>query len=375
MPKRPERPAAVPQDLHGLLAHIGLTNIRARGEEVWASCPSHKDSGDSWSMNAKTGLHRCFGCGYAGSLQSAVMDTLDIDNFVANRLIRSFGLAEVLDADTLYELREPAHHEPAPLAPTVRFRTFTEVPEGVLANKQISPASARHFDIRWETDTSSWALPIKSPGGVFLGYQSKGPGRVVRTLPPGIKKKRTVFGAEHLVRCKTVIIVESPLDVAVLHTLGYESAIATFGAVVADEQIRLVRDYAEEIILALDNDAAGLENMARIAGGVSYNQRGQRIESTPWMDLIPMKIIKYWRPSGSKPKDIGEMTPAESAWALDNAVPALGWALTIERMNRRVHRPVAPIPGRSRRTHGGQPRDPGRLLDGAGQNSGDHRSS
>lgn len=263
------------------------------------------------------------------------MDQLDCDNFVANRLIRSFGMADTLDRAQLEEALQ-AGPVPAPkqvLAPIQRFRTFVDVPDEYLIRRGLERSAVDHFGIRWNPRMESWVLPIRSPGNVLLGWQEKGPG-FVRNRPPGVQKGSTVFGAEHLNRMELVVLVESPLDVAYLHGIGYDAA-ASFGAGVSDEQMRLLAEYASSIVLALDNDEAGIENMVRVASGYSYGSKGRRFVGTPWASRVPMKVIRY---RDDSPKDVGEMEIDEVVWAIEDAVHILDWLAGMPRGNHHVSR-------------------------------------
>jgi DNA primase len=41
---------------------------RPRGDEIVVSCPFHEDTNPSFSVNLKTGLFKCFGCGAQGDV-------------------------------------------------------------------------------------------------------------------------------------------------------------------------------------------------------------------------------------------------------------------------------------------------------------------
>lgn len=373
-----------PKDLPGLLAHIGLTHIRERGDEVWASCPSHRDSGDSWSINRRTGMHSCFACGHAGTIQTLVMEEMECDNFKANRLIRSFGAADVLDhLEAAAEARsraqdieeDPTPFKPAPLSMTARFATFGDVPDEALAKRKISRETAEEFGLRWK-GPKTWVLPIRSPGGRLMGWEEKSP-NFVFDRPKGINTSETVFGAERLAWCDQAILVESPLDACRLHSLGYEHAFASFGAVVSDDQIRLLCEYANEIVLALDNDHAGTENMARIVSGVRYAKNGKAVRSTVWWAHKPLKVIAYRKGDG---KDVGEMSEDRIAESLAEATAANLWVQGVTRDHYDAHRetlkgvrrPATRIPRGGGRADVLRP-PAGRLRNGARQDGGDHR--
>lgn len=368
-----------PKDLRGLLEHIGLKYIRERGDEVWAGCPSHHDSGDSWSINRRTGMHSCFACGHAGTLQMLVMDEVGCDNFAANRLIRSYGVEDILDyleeaerqrSQLIEEPEDESPFRPPPMSMAVKFSLFTDPPDQALAKRKISRESAEAYGLRWKAP-KAWVLPIRSPGGQLMGWEEKGP-QFVLDRPRGVNTSETVFGAERLRHCERAVLLESPLDACLLHTLGIEHAFASFGAVVSDAQIRLLCEYTDEILLALDNDKAGRENMARIISGVRYAKNGKRVRSTEWQAHKKISVISYDKSDG---KDVGEMSEDRIRQALGEPIPAHLWVQGVARDHYEFFRAVAGLPRGGRRPNGGGKPLTGRLRDGAGKDGRDHRRS
>jgi DNA primase len=60
-----------------------------------------------------------------------------------------------------------------------------------------------------------------------------------------------------------VVLVESPLDVLRLAAVGV-AAVAAYGAYVSNAQVTLLVEYADHVILALDNDKAGVEQTQKL---------------------------------------------------------------------------------------------------------------
>jgi len=339
-------------------------------------CATVRETGD-FSLADNLLVGNCFGCGYAGSLTWLVMEQMECDNFVANRLIRSYGGATVLDAlemsSSLEEQRDTTYEEPykrVALSMGAQFQTFGAPPVDQLEKRHVSPEISSHLGIRWKAP-STWILPIKSPGGVLLGWEEKAP-NIVRDRPTGVKTSSTVFGAEHLRACKTAILVESPLDAAKLRTLGYEHSYASFGAVVSDDQMRLLSEYCDEILLALDHDAAGTENMARLASGIRYNQRGETVRSTSWWARKRLLIISY---AEDDPKDVGDMSEDRIAESVANATPANLWLEGAKRITHGVSRSTKGISTRGLSASGVRRIPPRGTFNGAGQNRHSHRNS
>lgn len=56
---------------------------------------------------------------------------------------------------------------------------------------------------------------------------------------------------------KFLILCEGYMDVISLNQAGFDSAVATLGTAISEEQARLMRQYCEEVIISYDSDSAG----------------------------------------------------------------------------------------------------------------------
>src|SRR5262249_13545571 len=74
-------------------------------------------------------------------------------------------------------------------------------------------------------------------------------------------KQETLFGFDlarkPMAGARQVVIVEGYMDAAMAHQHGYRNVVATLGTAVTDRHLRLLRRHVDEIVLALDADAAG----------------------------------------------------------------------------------------------------------------------
>lgn len=70
-------------DVPALLARLDIPHDR-RGGELWALCPSHDDHRPTnWSINAETGVHNCFSCGFGGDYVALVVHVLALSRSLA----------------------------------------------------------------------------------------------------------------------------------------------------------------------------------------------------------------------------------------------------------------------------------------------------
>jgi 5S rRNA maturation endonuclease (ribonuclease M5) len=309
-------------DVEAVLESLGL-DADAHGEELCALCPMHErrtgrlDHLPSWWINAETGAHICFSCGYKGNIFQLVCDVKEFykevtwgDNNEYDYHAAKVWLSSVAEvpAEKLQEMIRslPQRIEPAPKPipmSDARLAVFTTPPLEALDSRNITPETAEEFGILWDKKTSSWILPLRDPEtNQLLGWQEKG--TVERTFynrPVGLKKSTTLFGVQRL-NGKTAIVVESPLDCARLSSAGFEIPVAICGSSLSDYQVKLLRSV-DVIIAAFDNDSAGQKaNKEMLTWGKKYG-----------FDLF------FFNYSQSNKKDPGEMTDEEITWALENA--------------------------------------------------------
>ena len=290
-------------DIERALVLLDIPLVAQRGDEVQGLCPKHKartgkeDHNPSWWINSVTGAHICFSCGYKGNIYTLVADLKGVDYFDAKEYVDS---NQELGADVLLKrIRELPQYVSAaeePLAMSeARLAIYTQPPANELRKRFISPEAAEIHNVLWDTTNSAWIVPIRDPNDYSLwGWQEKGAkGRFFRNQPQGVKKSKTVFGVETM-STSTLVVVESPLDVARLTTAGIPGSISTFGAMVSEEQAKIMR-RADRVIAAFDKDQAG----------VHANELMRGFSRKYGIDL------SYFNYTGIDVKDPGDMTEKE----------------------------------------------------------------
>ena len=278
--------------LVSVLRNIGVDIRRSDGKEIQGRCPVHlrrtgrEDRSPSWSMNAQTGLWICFSCQARGSLPMLVQELTgsEEDLLGVHTMLIDAGLAAA-------QSTEKQEHTTITNDDLLRFGRFTDVPKEQAKRRNLSVDLLRSYNVRWDTDTRSWVLPITTHFGELLGWQHKGKGWV-RNHPEGVEKRLSLFGFTHL-KGNSAVLVESPLDV-IRFACVFESpqAVASYGVAVSKEQIRLLNLAVDKLIVAMDNDNAG------------------RVASKRFFKELPnfSKGVWYWSYKHCDAKDIGEMS-------------------------------------------------------------------
>lgn len=113
-------------------------------------------------------------------------------------------------------------------------------------------------------------------GGRLMG-EGKGPKYLNTNDTPAFKKSRNLY-ALNLAKAHKgtqLVLAEGYMDVIALHQAGFDNAVATLGTALTPEQARLIGQYAAEVIIAYDSDAAG-RRATRRASDI-FDQIGMRV--------------------------------------------------------------------------------------------------
>ena len=242
-------------DLESALLSLEIEVIRHTGDEIIAKCPKHlertgkEDKNPSWSINTNTYVHHCFSCGYAGTLTSLYRDVL---GEVPEDLEWELSKQSIFSA--LNNPREKEEKTPVTTSEWL-LSTYVDVPEKLLALKNLKQESANFFGVKWNKEDKVWVLPIRSIDGTLLGFQLRQKG-IVLNQPAGVEKGKTLFGIHLFKDVSHITVVESPLDAVRFHGVGIP-AVATFGASITSDQLNLLSRNYRYVISAMDNDSAG----------------------------------------------------------------------------------------------------------------------
>ncbi|MFJ1700378.1 toprim domain-containing protein [Streptomyces sp. NPDC088252] len=303
----------VPADIPAALADLGLQVMRIIGDEANGKCPKHfertgkEDRHPSWSCNTNTGVFNCFSCMYTGPFVQLVVDVLDISWDEAVEWVRQRGGIERVNKilgrgkyiDELLEEQAVQIFTEADLA------LYTTPPLEARRKRGLTEASCKYYGILWDKSRDMWITPIRDRNGKLLGWQEKNE-RVFKNRPFSIEKSKTLFGF-HQFEGGTAILLESPLDCARLHSVGVKGAVSSYGAAVSDWQMQLLFEYADLIILALDNDRDGWKAAQQLKQ--RYRGMGRR--------------LAFYNYGASDAKDAGDQSGDEIRFGVDHRLSPL----------------------------------------------------
>jgi DNA primase len=302
------------EEMERLLDDLGIEHVNVRGDEIQGFCPMHEqrtgkqDNNPSWYINADTGAHICFSCEYRGNVVSLVSAIRNISYDEALDWLSTGGA--LLDAFERAISKPKQVFEELVYISEASLSAFTDPPEHALRARGITLGAAQKYGLKWDTQTESWIIPIRDPQtGQLQGWQLKAfNGRHFRNYPVGVKKSLGLFGYQQY-QGGDMIVVESPLDVVRLASIGIPGAVAIYGAIVSDVQLKYLLT-SDRLVFALDADDAGKASSAKV---VDYTE-SHNFEA--W----------FFDYSNTPMKDVGGMSRAEVIIGLSNAKHSIRYA-------------------------------------------------
>jgi DNA primase len=348
-----------------IVALVGEHAALKRVGQRWVGlCPFHSEKSPSFSVNAEAGFYYCFGCQASGDAISFVraMEHLDFVDAVrrladkAGITIREDGNAgrdnqkRKVFLDAMEEATEWYHRRLLTGSDGGKARDY-------LRSRGYDGEVVRRFRLGWAPDgwdTLCTALklsedvavgaglgfvnkrgrlqdafrarvlfPICDPSGhpVALGGRvlpgSSDPAKYKNsTETPIYSKRRTLYALnwakQDIIASGEVVVCEGYTDVIGFFEAGVPRAVATCGTALAEEHVKLLKNFATRIVLAFDADGAG-----QSAAGRFYE----------WERKLEVDVAVAALPPGSDPADLARSDPAALREAVAGATPFLQFRL------------------------------------------------
>jgi len=286
--------------------YVRLT--KRSGSNMFGLCPFHSESTPSFSVNSEKQIYHCFGCGKGGGAIGFIMEIenvafRDAVEVLARRVgmtVPEGGASEDVAGKRrrMLELnRDAARHfyEMLSSAGSGHAREY-------LAKRGISKTAATKFGIGAAPDSRTLLLdamvnkgytnqelteaglvrkgregsgiydvfrnrlmfPVIDVRGGVIGFSGRilGDGEPKYLNSPDtlvFSKRRNLFALNLAKKSKSgmLILAEGNIDVVSLHQAGFDSAVASLGTALTEEQARLMARYTQKAVIAYDSDEAG----------------------------------------------------------------------------------------------------------------------
>ena len=292
--------------------------LKRAGANFRALCPFHKEKTPSFNVNPAKQIWHCFGCGKGGDVFKFVMDYENLDFLAAvRRLAERAGIKVEAEDATGHLARGEKElllrlHDEAAAFFQENLRA-ADVAKRYLEKRQITLEVARQWRIGYAVDAwdgllqwaqrkkydpalltaAGLALP-RDNGGLYDRFRGRlmfsicdEQGRVVgfsgRILTdakdqpkyvnspetPIFQKGRILFALDKAKRTiieeKFAVICEGQIDTIACHEAGITNVVAPQGTALTEQHARILKRYADEVVLMYDADEAGQNAIVRSA--------------------------------------------------------------------------------------------------------------
>ena len=285
------------------------------GSNLFGLCPFHSEKTPSFSVSPDKQIYHCFGCGKGGGVINFIME---IENLsfpeAVEFLARRVGMELPEQADD-HESRRRArmlalNRDSARYFHDQLSTPGAQVAREYIAKRQISKKMVTAFGLGFAPDGWSGLIdamhakgytdyelfdaglvrrgksggyydtfrrrlmfPVIDVRGNVIGFSGRvlGDGEPKYMNSPEtlvFNKSRNLFALNLAKKSKSgyIILSEGNIDVVSLHQAGFDSAVASLGTSLTPEQARIISRYTNEVIIAYDNDGAGIKASQRAIG-------------------------------------------------------------------------------------------------------------
>lgn len=288
-------------------------SLKRTGKNWKGLCPFHDDKNPSFDVNPTLGRYQCWSCGAKGDIFNWVMQTQNVGFADALRILaQEAGVTlsrqkkEGTGKRELYEqamslalqfFREQLKKDRAAL----EYCSKRGLDEGAIDDYELgfSPDVGEALAVALQKAK----LPLADCKSLFLveqdgsgGYFDRFRGRLMfpirdergalvafggRILGDGIpkyinssdtplySKRRVLYGLNRakdaIAKSKRAVLVEGYLDVIACHRAGAMEAVASLGTALSEDHGKLLKRWADDVVVLYDGDAAGQKAAERAA--------------------------------------------------------------------------------------------------------------
>lgn len=293
--------------------------LKRQGRNHFGLCPFHDEKSPSFSVTEEKQIFHCFGCGKGGNVYTFLMEKegfsfIDAVTYLADRA--NIELPKIKQHETAYSedaqvvlsasewLTKYYHHvlkytEEGKLAlQYLHDRGLTEtiidqlqlgfapnesdVTVEFLLKKDFHQQQLIKVGVLSQATAGNAMDPFRGrvifPIQNHLGRTVAFGGRAIGEMKPKYlnSPENEIFHkgsllyhfhlAKQFIRKKNqVIIFEGYMDVISAHQADIKNVVATLGTTLSEQQAKLLRRYADEVVLCYDTDEAGLKGMYQAA--------------------------------------------------------------------------------------------------------------
>ncbi|OPZ90417.1 MAG: DNA primase [Firmicutes bacterium ADurb.Bin419] len=284
--------------------------LEKKGKNYFGLCPFHREKTPSFSVDNTKQMYHCFGCGKGGGVIQFVMDAENLDYIEAIKFLAEKARITLPEGESEEERKKALNSQQIIKINTDAARFYYDLLNDkkisdarlYLEKRKVSEGIIKKFGLGYSSNEwDSLYTFLKSKGysdedllssGLILarkngdGYFDRFRGRIMfpifdlrgnvigfggRVLDTSLpkymnspetlvyNKRRNLYALNFAKNSgeKRIIVVEGYMDVISLYQFGIINTVASLGTALTESQGRILKKYAEEIIISYDADTAG----------------------------------------------------------------------------------------------------------------------
>ncbi|MCJ7510262.1 MAG: DNA primase [Dehalococcoidia bacterium] len=343
--------------------------LQKAGRNYKAICPFHSERAPSFFVSPERQSWHCFGaCGTGGDIFSFVMKKENLEFGEALRLLAERAGVTLVERRPEEEAAKDRLREANEAAARFYHRTLVSTPTGrggqrarrYLEERGLEMKSIQDFQLGYSP--SGWdslcqdlrghgyggeelvaaglavegerglrdlfrqriMFPITDMRGRVVGFggrslpsegEEEAQPKYLNTSQTAIFDKGSLLYAldkakEHIRREGLAVIVEGYMDAITAHQHGFANVVASMGTALGERQVRLLKRFSRDVVLALDADSAGQEATLR---------------AVEYQDLLERDIRVLILPEGRDPDQVIRSDPEAWSALLAGAQPLLDY--------------------------------------------------
>ncbi len=282
-------------------------NLRRQGKNLLGLCPFHNEKSPSFVVYPENNSFYCFGCNKGGDVISFVMGVENLDFTEAVKLLAQRSGMTLPEEGGDFSMSRLRTRILEINRESGRFYFgVLSTPEGkaglnYFKSRGLDPKTIRHFGLGYAPDTGfaltnhlrelgytkdellqSDMVRLSKNGNLYDRYRNRvmfpiidlrgnvvafggrvlgdGTPKYINTSDTPVYHKGSGLFALNFAKnanSEQLILAEGYMDVIALHRAGFTNAIATLGTALTEEQARVMRRYAKEVVICYDSDQAG----------------------------------------------------------------------------------------------------------------------
>ena len=289
-------------------------NLKPYGKQWRGLCPFHQDKNPSFNVNGQTGRYKCWACGESGDIFTWVMKTQNMDFVEAlNYLAKQAGIT--LSTRSGPSAAQKQSHDAAMEESNSFFRE--QLSKSNLAKEycrrrglddetlneweigfapEIGEALAMHLKRKgfllneceslflvqqdsgggyFDKFRSRLMFPIRDERGILVAFGGRllgdgNPKYINSGDTPIYRKSRVLYGLnrakDRLQKDRRIVLCEGYLDVIACHRSGVRGAVASLGTSLTEDHAKLMKRWADEVVILYDSDNAGQKAAQKAVG-------------------------------------------------------------------------------------------------------------